>query len=271
MSDQSGDDPTVAVVGGLQTTRYGSGAHPVVFLHGLFGQGRNWTAIAKALLPEHASVLVDLPDHGASVWTERFDYLAIADRVADALRADGPVDLVGHSMGGKVAMVLALRHPHLVRRLVVVDISPAAQSSTGEFRRYITGMRAMDLAAIQRRSDAHDQLRGAAPDDTIRAFLLQNLRHDDGQWRWQVNLDMLDRDLAALGEWPDDRLGAAVYDGPVLWLKGERSPYVHDDYHDAMLARFPATRRVTIKDAGHWLHSEQPAVFVEVMRHFLRD
>ena len=111
----------------------------VVFLHGLFGRGRNFTRIAAGLEPEAQSLMIDLPNHGRSEWTEHFDYAQMADLVAAHLReglaAAGQVDVVGHSMGGKVAMVLALRHPDLVRRLVVVDISPVSSGgSRGEFQ-----------------------------------------------------------------------------------------------------------------------------------------
>jgi pimeloyl-ACP methyl ester carboxylesterase len=255
----------------LHTTSYGEAGGLVVFCHGLFGQGRNWTQVAKQLSGDHRTLLVDMPDHGRSVWTDRFDYLAAADRVAGLLSADDPATLVGHSMGGKVAMVVALRHPELVERLVVVDVAPVAYHHSEEFRGYIEGMQALDLAVLERRGQADERLRDAVPSRTVRSFLLQNLRHDERGWSWQLNLDVLGRDLAELGGWPEERLAdAAPYEGPVLWVAGADSHYVQDDYAPAMERWFPAVRRVSIKGAGHWVHSEQPAVFVEVLRHFLR-
>jgi pimeloyl-ACP methyl ester carboxylesterase len=104
----------------------------------------------------------------------------------------------------------------------------------------------------------------------VRSFLLQNLRQDDGGWRWQVNLDVLGEDLAEVTDWPESQLSSATpYDGPVLWIGGARSDYVRDEYAPAMDRWFPRNRRVTIKDAGHWVHSEQPEVFVEVLRQFV--
>ncbi len=264
-------ETTAPAGAGLHTTSYGEDGPLVVFCHGLFGQGRNWTHVAKTLAGGHRTLLVDLPDHGRSPWTDRFDYLAAADAVAALLTADDPAALVGHSMGGKIAMVLALRHPELVDRLCVVDVAPVDYQHTEEFLGYIDAMLGLDLAALESRGGAAEALELAVPNPRVRAFLLQNLRHEGGGWTWQLNLDVLRRDLADIGGWPEDRLdGAAPYGGPVLWLAGAESDYVTDDHAEAMDRLFPANRRVRIKGAGHWVHSEQPDVFVEVLRRFLR-
>lgn len=254
----------------LHTTAYGEQGSRVVFLHGLFGQGRNWTAIAKALAPEHRVTLVDLPDHGRSAWTERFDLVQVADLIAAELTGD-PVALVGHSLGGKVAMVLALRHPDLVERLCVADMSPVAYQSGSEFSGYIEAMLGMDLEALSQRTDADAALSAAVPNSTVRSFLLQNLRREGDSWRWQPNLEGLRRDLPGFVSWPAEALaGCPPYEGPVLWVGGANSAYISDEYAPAMDQLFPRNRRVTIKNAGHWLHSEQPEVFLEVLRQFLR-
>ncbi len=152
----------------LHATEVGDAGPRVVFLHGLFGQGRNFTQIAKALLPDLRSVLVDLPNHGRSAWTDSVDYEVVADAVATWLRTtyDGePAShVVGHSMGGKVAMALALRHPDLVDRLVVADISPAASEGAGEFEHLLDSLAGLDLATLTRRSDADEQLAPLIPD-----------------------------------------------------------------------------------------------------------
>jgi pimeloyl-ACP methyl ester carboxylesterase len=261
----------------LHTTTIGDTGPWVVFCHGLFGQGRNWTQVAKALAAgsgdgaaRHRSLLVDLPNHGRSAWTERFDFTEQADQVADAVRAlDGPVALVGHSLGGKVAMVLALRHPELVERLCVVDVAPVDYPHSEEFAGYIDAMRALDLAALERREDADRALADAVRSTMVRSFLLQNLRREDAGWRWQPNLALLRDELDTLTSWPAELDEAAPYAGPVLWVAGERSDYVRDEYADAMSRLFPRVLRVTVRGAGHWVHSEQQQSFVAVLRRFL--
>jgi len=256
-------------------TRLGERGSLVVFLHGLFGQGRNWTQVGKALADParsepHRVLLVDLPHHGRSGWADRFDYLDVADRVAGHLSSDDPAALVGHSLGGKVAMVLALRHPQLVDRLCVVDVAPVAYDRLSEFRGYVEAMRGLDLDSLQGRGDADAALADAVPDSTVRAFLLQNLRRDGDGWRWQANLDVLGDSLPVIGGWPEEQLaGTPPFRGPVLWVAGSRSDYVAAEYASAMGRWFPANRLVTVKDAGHWVHSEQPEVFLEVLRRFL--
>jgi pimeloyl-ACP methyl ester carboxylesterase len=259
----------------LHTTAIGDAGSRVVFLHGLFGQGRNWTQVGKALAhPEaaqpHRALLVDLPHHGRSGWEDHFDYLRVADQVAGLLDADDPVALVGHSLGGKVAMVLALRHPELVARLCVVDVSPVAYDSLSQFAGYVAAMQGLDLGSLAQRSDADTALTESVPDPTVRSFLLQNLRRDGDRWHWQMNLDVLGADLSVIGSWPEDRLaGVPPYDGPVLWMAGARSDYIAPAYAEAMDRWFPRNRLVTVKDAGHWVHSEQQEVFLEVLRWFL--
>ena len=258
------------VLNGLHTTALGDHGTTVVFLHGLFGQGKNWTQIGKALADRHRVLLVDLPHHGRSPWAERWDFVEIADQVAGLLSAEDPVALVGHSLGGKVAMVLALRHPELLDRLCIVDVSPVGYDHMDEFAGYIEAMRGLDLDALGSRGDAEAALEEAVPSASVRSFLLQNLRREGDGWRWQLNLEVLGDDLAAVGGWPDGALGdVPPNDGPVLWIGGERSHYVRPEYAEAMDRWFPRNRRVTIKDAGHWVHSEQPAVFLEVLRRFL--
>lgn len=265
----------------------------VVFLHGLFGRGKNFTRIADGLLPEAQSLLVDLPNHGGSGWTAHIDYPEMADLVAAHLRAGfasgGPVDVVGHSMGGKVAMVLALRHPDLVRRLVVIDISPvASEASRGEFLHLLDALAGLDLTTLERRVDAHDRLRAAIPNDTVRGFLLQNLRriddgdpadaHDAGDapdaggasgadYAWEPNLRLLHDEISAVMGFPD--VTGSVFEGPVLWMRGDRSDYVSDDDAPAMRELFPRTRRVTVRGSGHWVHSEKPDEVIAALRVFL--
>jgi pimeloyl-ACP methyl ester carboxylesterase len=266
---------------GLAARTVGDAGSRVVFVHGLFGQGKNWTTIAKGLADRHRVTLLDLPNHGHSPWTDRVDYLEMAEQVAAELEKFGePVTLVGHSMGGKVAMQLALRRPELLRALVVVDVAPVDYPESGgrtdepdeeasPFAAYIAAMRALDLDRLQARDDADHALRSAVPSRMVRSFLLQSLvREGADGWRWRLNLEALARDLGHLRRFPEPPPGA-TFDGPVLWIAGANSHYVLPDDRPRMDALFPATRLVRIKNAGHWVHSEQPAVFLEALRRFL--
>jgi pimeloyl-ACP methyl ester carboxylesterase len=267
----------------LAARTLGDAGPRVVFVHGLFGQGKNWTTIGKALAADgHRVTLLDLPNHGHSPWTDRVDYLDMAELVAAELESLGPpVTLVGHSMGGKVAMQLALRRPELLRALVVVDVAPVAYPPTGgrtddpdeeasPFGDYIAAMRALDLRNLRTRQEADDALRAAVPSRMVRSFLLQSLIRDDGDggWRWRLNLELLERDLGTLRGFPDPPPGA-TYDGPVLWVAGVNSTYVLPEDRSRMDALFPATRLVRVKNAGHWVHSEQPEVFLATLQRFL--
>ena len=251
----------------LTTTELGESGSRVVLCHGLFGQGKNFTAIGKALAGSHRVTLVDMPDHGRSPRTEGFDYLRYADLVAELLSAEDPVALIGHSMGGKVAMLLALRRPELVERLVVVDVAPVPYDHAAEFEGYIAAMKAIDLSTLASRAEADQALLEAVPSAMVRGFLLQSVRREDDGWAWLLNLDVLGRDLDLITGWP--QVDASPYEGPVLWVGGADSRYVAPEHVAAMDRLFPLNRRVTVKGAGHWVHSEQPEVFLEVVRRFV--
>lgn len=254
----------------IHSRRVGDSGPRVAFLHGLFGQGRNFTTAAKALEPSFTSLLIDLPNHGRSAWTEEFSYADMADRVADHLRADfaadGPVHIVGHSMGGKVAMAIALRHPDLVDRLVVVDIAPASSADMSEFEHLLGALTRLDLERVTRRADADELLYDEIPQRTVRGFLLQNLRAEGTGWRWQANLDLLYRELPTIAGFVHDR---GPFENPVLWVAGARSPYIQPEHRPVMNELFPRNFLLTIKDAGHWVHSEQPDAFASALRTFL--
>lgn len=260
--------------------------HPrIAFCHGLFGQGKNWTTIGRQLADDYSIALVDMPNHGRSPWTGELSYPGMAELLADFLedpstgsghrpsQSSGdvrPWTLVGHSMGGKIAMMVALMRPELVERLVVVDIAPVDYGGRGEFDQYVAAMQNLDLTAVSSRQAADDQLADGVPDPTIRSFLLQNLRRSERPgpgWRWQMNLQLLGDRLDVLNGFPE--LRTAPFDGPTLWVAGENSDYIRPEYLPAMKRLFPQVRKVKIKNAGHWVHSEQPAIFVDVLRAFL--
>ncbi len=270
--DTAGGEP-------LNTLAVGTAGPRVAFLHGLFGQGRNWTQVAKALAGPDGTgarcLLVDLPDHGRSPWTDEFSYETYAERVAATLSTVAPGEewvLVGHSLGGKTAMVTTLLHPGLVGYLVVVDIAPKDYGDLDRFRHYIAAMRALPLGELTSRGDAEERFAEAEPDPGVRGFLLQNLRRHGATWSWQANLDLFAADAeqgedSRIADFPE--LGRS-WDGPVVWLAGEQSGYVRDEDADAMRALFPRARLVTVKGASHWVHTDAPEVVVETLRRVLR-
>jgi pimeloyl-ACP methyl ester carboxylesterase len=243
----------------LHRTTTGDGP-TLLIAHGLFGSGRNWGAIAKRLSDIRTVVAVDMRNHGDSPRSEDHSYDALARDLAETL--DGPADVIGHSMGGKAAMTLALARPELVRSLIVADIAPRAYDHSQ--REMIDAMRAVDLGAVERRSDADAQLEASVADPAVRSFLLQSL--DVAERRWRLNLDALDAEMDRIVGWPDP---GGSYGGPTLFLRGGASDYVTEDDEPAIRALFPEARVETIPDAGHWLHAEAPRPFEAAVRSFL--
>jgi esterase len=252
----------------LAAVEYGAGP-PLAILHGLFGSGRNWTSIAQGLAPQHHVIALDLRNHGASPWAEKMGYGEMAEDVHASLSARSyePYALLGHSMGGKIAMMAALQHPEMVERLIVADIAPV--SYTMRHLGEIQAMRRLDLTGIQRRSQADVALASAIPDAAERAFLLQNLIFDNGGARWRLNLEAIEQGMPALVDFPAIPAGR-IYEGPALFLAGGRSDYVQPAYEPAIRRFFPKAEIARIDKAGHWLHAEEPAEFLAIAERFLR-
>ena len=233
---------------------------PLLIAHGLFGSARNWGVIAKRLAQERRVVVVDMRNHGESPWAEAHDYESMAEDLAQA--ADGRWDVLGHSMGGKAAMVLALRHPDRVNRLVVADIAPVAYGHTQAH--LVEAMAALDLSVMGSRGDADRALAASVEDPGVRAFLLQSL--DVKERRWRLNLDVLGREMPKILSFPEVE---GHFDGPTLFLSGGTSSYVLPEHLDRIKALFPAARFAKIPGAGHWLHAEKPREFEAAVSAFL--
>jgi esterase len=241
---------------------------PLVVLHGLFGAKRNWATIAKALAPHHRVLTVDLRNHGASPWDAVHDYPALAGDVARFIHTHvgGPAAVLGHSMGGKAAMVLALEEPGLVERLVVVDIPPAASRTS-----LIDALRAMQqvpLAACTRRGEVDAALAESIADPAVRAFLVQNVTAGPNGLAWAVNLDAIAHNFPAIVGFPDVPAGR-TFSGPTLFVVGERSDYVRPEHHPAIHRLFPAATIKVVTGAGHWVHAEAPEAFLAAVSGFL--
>ena len=249
----------------LAASRIGEGT-PLVILHGLLGSSRNWQGIAKQLGRSFAVWTADLRNHGLSPWADEMDYPAMAADLAALLRerAGPPAAVLGHSMGGKAAMALALTEPSLVERLIVADIAPVTYRHS--FLGYIRAMQAADLGTGDRRA-IEAALAEAAPEPAIRGFLMQNLERNGASYRWRPNLAVLAEHMADILAFPDELL-TRRYEGPCLFLRGERSDYVLPDHEPRIRALFPRAEIVALPGTGHWLHAEAPGEFVDVVAGF---
>ena len=250
----------------LATTLTGpaSDAPPILIAHGLFGSARNWNVIAKRLSDTRQVITVDMRNHGTSPRMPSQNYADMAGDLAEVIVANGgKADVIGHSMGGKSAMMLALGQPNLIRRLIVADIAPVAYGHSQNH--LITAMRRVDLASVSTRRDADDQLREAIPEDGVRAFLLQSL--DVKERRWRLNLDVLEAAMDQITGWPEGTTGQ--FDRPTLMLSGATSDYVLPEHRDKIRHHFPTARFAKIPGAGHWLHADKPREFEAALRVFL--
>jgi len=244
---------------------------PVVLLHGLFGMARNLGAVARGLADRHRVLALDLRNHGASPHGAAMDYPTMAADVAETLAALRalPAAVMGHSMGGKVAMTLALTHPAAVTRLAVSDIAPVAYPPRNA--PMVAAMRALTLHPGLTRAAADAALAAAVPDAAQRAFLLSNLRLDPVP-AWRAGLDEIAAALPALEGWPDlaaPPWSAPPWPGPALFIAGARSDFIRPEHRAPIRALFPAARFVTVKNAGHWVHADNPEGFLGVLRPFL--
>ncbi|MBR9763797.1 MAG: alpha/beta fold hydrolase [Rhodobacteraceae bacterium] len=239
-------------------------ATPLVIAHGLFGSGRNWGVIAKRLSADRQVIAVDMRNHGESFRATEHSYPAMAADLAEVIAAEGrPCHVLGHSMGGKAAMTLALSHPERVARLVVADIAPVAYGHSQQ--QYIDAMRSVDLDTVSRRSDAEAQLAEVGVEKALQSFFTQSL--DLPGRRWRLNLDVLEAEMGKILSFPEDLEGP--FEGRTLFLSGAESHYVKSEYRPRIKALFPKARFARIPGAGHWLHAEKPREFEATVAAFL--
>jgi pimeloyl-ACP methyl ester carboxylesterase len=250
----------------LQALEAGQGP-PLVLLHGLFGSARNWGAVQKALATDFRVVALDLRNHGASPHAPGMRYAAQAEDVAETLAALGieNVALLGHSMGGKVAMMLALTRPELVERLIIADIAPRPYPPA--LRAVVAAMQAVPLHAGLTRAEADQALRAAVPEAPIRSFLLQNLRFEAAPPSWRIGLAEIAAAMPEIEDFAPPQ--GARFDGPALAMAGALSSYIRAEDHAAFHALFPQISFVSIPRAGHWLHAENTEGFLAALREFL--
>lgn len=237
----------------------GADAPALILAHGLFGSAKNWGAVARALSASRPVLAVDMRNHGESFHDADMSYDAMADDLAEVIATlDGPVDIVGHSMGGKAVMRLTERGGEAaqrLRRVIIADIAPIAYEHS--HLDLIEAMQALDLSQISRRSDADRALTERVPDRALRGFLLQSL--DVSGKTWRLGLDHLAAMMPEIIGYPTD---AGRFDGALTMLAGGNSPYVPDAAWPDVLRRFPQARLVRMAGLGHWLHAEDPERFI---------
>jgi len=250
----------------LNTVEIGEGP-PVVLLHGLFGAARNWGAIQRRLATRHRVLAMDLRNHADSPRAEGMAHAATARDLAETLRQRGipRAAVLGHSLGGKVAMALALAHGQMVSRLVVADIAPVRYPPA--LRGYVAAMRALPLTPGLTRREVDAALEPAVPEANIRAFLAQSLDFGQDPPRWKLGLAEIH---AAMPEIEDFAVQGR-YEGPALVVAGGRSDYIRPEYQAGFRALFPAARFATIEGAGHWVHAEKPNEFLALVEPFLGE
>ncbi|WP_339695313.1 alpha/beta fold hydrolase [Celeribacter baekdonensis] len=236
---------------------------PLLIVHGLFGSARNWGVIAKRLSDQRLVLSVDMRNHGDSPRFATQSYPDMAADLAEVLEAHidtyGPCHVMGHSMGGKAAMVLALTRPELLKSLTVADISPVAYAHDNT--PLIHAMRGLDLSKVEKRSDADQMLAHDILDAGVRAFLLQSLVVKEK--KWLLNLDALEAEMGKIVGFPEV---SGTYDGSAFFLSGGESTYVSRNHRDATKALFPHAKFASIPGTGHWLHAEKPREFEAALR-----
>jgi esterase len=256
----------------LNCREYSESGAPVLVLHGLFGSLSNWGWHCKQLAQQYAVYGVDLRNHGDSPHSDQLDYQVMADDVRELIVRLGLkyCCIVGHSMGGKVAMQLALNFPDLVEKLVIVDIAPVSYPENADRHMCVlAGMDAVKLNEIKSRAEAEVTLRDYISEEATRKFLLTNLvRNKKGLFEWRLHKDSIRENHANL------RAGLTAtksFFKPVLFVKGSLSPYIKSEHEGQIKEFFPAASVKLIMDAGHWLHAEQPQALQKILLKFLQS
>ncbi|MDP9095430.1 MAG: alpha/beta fold hydrolase [Pseudomonadota bacterium] len=249
----------------LHTTDLGEGPAAII-LHGLFGTSSNFATIQRRLAVGRRVITMDLRNHGRSPQDPVMDYPIMAADVLETMASLGldQAALIGHSMGGKVVMQAALRHPERVARLLIADIAPVEYPP--RYRGITDAMLALPLDAGLTRSTADAALADAVPDPAMRQFLLSNLRFGAAP-SWRIGLRAIADALPAIEGWAWP--GEGVYAGPTLVLRGEQSDYIKSDDRPIFREFFPAARFASLRAAGHWLHADAPDAFVATVDAFL--
>lgn len=241
---------------------------PILILHGLFGSNRNWHPIARSLSEKHIVYTLDLRNHGKSPHSDMMDYPQMAGDVLEFINKNNieRVNIIAHSMGGKVAMWLALSQPERVHKLVVVDIAPVTYQH--DFADVLAAFQSVPLASITSRQQADNYLAQTISQSSLRQFLLQNLQFKEGHYRWRLNLQAISRCISHITGFPDVS-NIQPFPERVLFIGGGQSDYLNKSNQQLTRKLFPKASFSIIKPAGHWLHAEQPELFLALVEPYL--
>ena len=253
----------------LYSRKVGENGPDFVVLHGLFGSGKNWRSFAGSLEEDFQVWTLDARNHGDSPHADSMSYQQMAEDVVrffDENELENVI-LLGHSMGGKTAMQLALQFPGRIVALIVVDIAPVCYDHQQKQLKLIEAMQGLHLAAEMSRSDIEKKLALKIPEKRLLSFLMTNLYRQNGQFQWRFGLEQIAAGMPYLLNYPEVN---SVFEGPVQFIGGENSAYLKFEYHALIRKKFPESRITMLKNCGHWLHIEQPAAFQKTVNEFLR-
>ncbi len=253
----------------LYSRKVGENGPDFVVLHGLFGSGKNWRSFAGSLEEDFQVWTLDARNHGDSPHADSMSYQQMAEDVVrffDENELENVI-LLGHSMGGKTAMQLALQFPDRIAALIVVDIAPVCYDHQQKQLKLIEAMQGLHLAAEMSRSDIEKKLALKIPEKRLLSFLMTNLYRQNGLFQWRIGLEQIAAGMPYLLNYPEVN---SVFEGPVQFIGGENSAYLKFEYHALIRKKFPESRITMLKNCGHWLHIEQPVAFQKTVNEFLR-
>ncbi|HHP7240588.1 MAG TPA: alpha/beta fold hydrolase [Cyclobacteriaceae bacterium] len=248
---------------------YGTSGDLLIILHGIFGSSDNWHSLSKKFGNDFKVLNFDLRNHGNSPHSDEFNYELMVEDVIETLKElkINKINIIGHSMGGKVAMLLAVSYPQLIDKLIVVDISPRYYPI--HHREIINAMKSLRLNNIETRSQADEQLKTKIPDFGTRQFILKNLQRNNGNgFSWKLNLESIDKNLENIGE---PLPGKSIFNGTALFVRGGQSDYIQDNDLELIEKYFPDYNLETVNKSGHWVHAEQPVAFYNRCQDFLKS
>lgn len=250
----------------LNFKTFGQG-DPIIILHGLFGTLDNWQTIAKKLAEHYSVYIIDQRNHGRSPHVPELSYSLMADDLAEFMEQNWIYEahIIGHSMGGKVAMQFALNYADMVNKLIVVDIG--TEKNEPGHQLIFEALLGLELNQLKSRKDADEKMQSKIKDFGVRQFLLKNLtRNKEGSYQWKMNLGVIHENYENI---LDEVFGDEPFDRHCLFIKGGNSDYILEGDLNVIKQKFPIAELVTIENAGHWVHAEAPEVLLSTVLNFL--